>query len=72
MAANEKTVEDTSAPNSCLSLLAMDPVSSSLHPASDSSDSDVESAPSSEGQASSSESRYASVTAVYINKMHEV
>ena len=44
-------------------LPAMDPISSSLHPASDSSDSDVESGgepPSSEGLASMSESRYAS------------
>jgi len=53
-----------------LSLPVMDPILSSL-PVSDSSDSDVESGgepPSSEGLASSSESRYASATAVYTNR----
>ena len=48
----------------CLSLPAMDPIPSSL-PASDSSDSDVESGgepPSSEGLASSSESRFVYTT----------
>jgi len=48
----------------CLSLPAMDPIPSSL-PVSDSSDSDVESGgepPSSEGLASSSESRFVYTT----------